>query len=165
MTLAERTRMLRLLPFLLMSGCVGDLVELTPGSRTDLSQIQAIADLTPPVGGEDMGGTNVQPDLTTPAVPFNPQIQADIDALGCSAASCHGGTQIPVLKRMPALAADITANYEAFKSASTMGESSPNLVRNLAGSGVTHTGGASFASKQDVIYQRWLSWITGGMPQ
>jgi len=166
MTLADWTCMLRLLPLLVMSGCVGDLVELTPGARTDLAQAQGMPDLTPPPTGGD-GGMNESPDLTTvtPAVPFNPQIQADIDALGCSAASCHGGTQVPVLKRMPALAADITANYEAFKAASVGGENAPNLIRNLAGSGVTHTGGASFASKQDVIYQRWLAWGNGGTPQ
>jgi hypothetical protein len=167
MTLAEWTRMLRLLPLLLMSGCVGDLVELTPGSRSDLAQAPAMPDLTPPPSTGGDGGMGGAPDLTTvtPAVPFNPQIQTDIDALGCSAASCHGGTQIPILKRMPALPADITANWEQFKTASTQGENSPNLVRNLAGSGVTHTGGAVFASKQDEIYVRWLNWINGGMPQ
>ena len=169
MTLAECEVMLRsaslnqavLLGVLLLSGCVGDIVELTPGARTDMAQGQP--DLTPPSGNQDMGGGAI--DQAQAAPNFNPTIQADIDSLGCSAASCHGGTQVPVLKRMPALAADITANYTAFKAEAGQGAQSLILTKNLAGSGVTHTGGSSFANKQDAVYQRWLAWINGGTPE
>ena len=149
---------------LVLSGCVGDLVELTPGSKVDLA--------TQPVPSVDLGGSTEDAapggsvDLVlVPAPHFDPTIQADIDSLGCSASSCHGGTQIPVLKRMPVLPADIATNYNDFKAEAMNGEASNILVKNLAGSGVTHTGGSSFADKSDPIYQRWLAWINGGNPQ
>jgi hypothetical protein len=162
MTLAECRRMLRLAFLLLMSGCVGDLVELTPGARTDMAQPpQAQPDLSG--GGTTGGGGNA--DLAEPAPHFNPTIQADVDSLGCSAASCHGGTQVPVLKRLPITQADIDANYAAFKAEAMNGAQSNILVKNLAGSGVSHTGGSSFTNTQDAVYQRWLAWINGGTPE
>ena len=161
MTLAESGPMLRFAIVLLMSGCVGDLVELTPGQRT--------ADMAnTPVGPSpdlSQGPTQQPADMAQPPPHFNPTIQADIDSLGCTASSCHGGTQVPVLKRLPTATADITANYNAFKAEAMNGEMSNILTKNLAGSGVTHTGGSSFANKQDAIYQRWLAWINGGTPE
>jgi hypothetical protein len=162
MTLAEQGRMLRLASLFLLSGCVGDLVELTPGSaHPDMTQ--GAVDLLPPAGNQDMGGGTA--DLAQAAPHFAPTLQADIDSLGCSAASCHGGTQIPLLKRLPITQADIDANYAAFKAEAVNGEQSNILVKNLAGSGVTHTGGSSFAAESDPIYQRWLAWINGGTPE
>src|SRR5262245_59172750 len=148
MTLAQRGGMSRFAWLFLFCGCVGDLVELTPGApKVDMAQAQPQPDLSGPAAADGPGASS--PDLAQPVPPFNPQTQTDIDTLGCSAASCHGGTQVPLLKRMPLPQADITANYEAFKAESMGGESAPVLVRNLAGSGVTHTGGSSFASKND----------------
>jgi len=121
------------------------------------------ADHPTATGGTTGGGG--QDDLAVATPKFNPTLQADIDSLGCSAASCHGGTQVPVLKRLPVAQADIDANYAAFKGEANMGELSNILTKNLAGSGVTHTGGSSFANKQDAIYQRWLAWINGGTPE
>jgi hypothetical protein len=158
MTLAESRHMLRLAWLFVASGCVGDIVELTPGARADMTQ-GSLPDLTSPQ--PDAGGG----DLAQPVAHFNPTLQADVDTLGCSAASCHGGTQVPVLRRMPITQADIDANYNAFKAEAQAGEQSKILTKNLAGSGVTHTGGSSFASTSDPIYQRWLAWINGGMPE
>jgi hypothetical protein len=157
MTLADCGLMLRLASLLLMSGCVGDLVELTPGARTDMAQQQQVQ--------ADMAGPASNDDLAQPTPHFNPTIQADIDNLGCSASNCHGGTQTPVVKRLPITQADIDANYAAFKADAMNGEQSLILTKNLAGSGVTHTGGTSFANTQDPIYQRWLAWINGGTPE
>ena len=161
MPIAERNRMLRFAIVLLMSGCVGDLVELTPGSKTtvDMANTQ--------VEQPDLAGMQQQetPDMAQPPPHFNPTIQADVDSLGCTASSCHGGTQVPVLKRLPTAQADIDANYAAFKGEANMGELSNILTKNLAGSGVTHTGGSSFVNKQDAVYQRWLAWINGGTPE
>src|SRR6185436_10810829 len=153
--------MLRLASLLLLSGCVGDLVELTPGTRTDMAQASTSPDLT--MGGTTGGGGNA--DLAEPPPHFNPTLQADIDALGCSAASCHGGTQVPVLKRLPVAQPDIDANYAAFKAEAQNGATSNILTKNLAGSGVSHTGGTSFAATSDPVYQRWLAWINGGTPE
>jgi hypothetical protein len=155
--------MLRLASLFVLSGCVGDLVELTPGTRTDMAQQQQVAADMAQGGGTT--GTGGNADLAAPTPHFNPTIQADIDTLGCSAASCHGGTQVPLLKRMPILQADIDANYMHFKAEAANGEQSNILVKNLAGSGVTHTGGSAFATKQDAVYQRWLAWINGGTPE
>ena len=167
MLLAEQGGMLRLALLFLLTGCVGDLVELTPGSKGDMAQApQPQPDLAEPPASPDGGGGG-DVDLAQPVqtLHFDPTIQADIDNLGCSASSCHGGTQVPVLKRLPATDADKTANYNAFKAEAMNGANSNVLVKNLAGSGVTHTGGSSFASTQDPIYQRWLTWINEGNPQ
>ena len=161
MLLAESSGMVRFAIVLLMSGCVGDLVELTPGNNRPADMA------TTPVSQPDLSNGNPQQpaDMAEPPPHFTPTIQADIDSLGCSASSCHGGTQIPLLKRLPTAQADIDANYNAFKGEANMGEMSKILTKNLAGSGVTHTGGSSFANKQDAIYQRWLAWINGGTPE
>jgi hypothetical protein len=132
--------MLRLASLFLLAGCVGDLVDLTPGPLTATSP-----DLAEASTGETTGGGGGG-DLAVAAPHFIPTIQADVDALGCSAASCHGGSQKPILKRMPIAAADITANYNALKAEALNGAQSNILVKNLAGSGVTHSGGSSFAS-------------------
>ena len=160
--------MLRLTLILLMAGCVGDLVELTPGLKggaVDMAQPPATGDLAQAPSGQDDAAPAAPTDMAAPPVHFDPTIQADIDSLGCSAASCHGGTQVPILVRMPAAATDKTNNYDHFKSEAMMGELSNILVKNLVASGVTHTGGSSFAAKTDPIYQRWLLWIEQGNPQ
>src|SRR5438105_14721872 len=123
MTLADCRAMLRWASLFLLSGCVGDLVELTPGARTDMAQQQQVE--------VDMAGPGGNDDLAMPPPHFNPTIQADIDTLGCSAASCHGGTQVPLLKRLPVAQADIDANYAAFKAEAMNGEQSNILVKNL----------------------------------
>jgi len=168
MTLARWTRMLRLTLVLLLGGCVGDLVELTPGLKTtngvDMAQAPAAGDLAQAPTGDD-GGTTAPGDLAQPTVHFDPTIQTDIDTLGCSAASCHGGTQVPLLVRMPVAATDKQNNYDHFKAEAMMGEMSNILVKNLVGSGVSHTGGSAFPSKSDPTYQRWLLWIEQGNPQ
>jgi len=161
--------MLRLTLVLLLGGCVGDLVELTPGLKTsdvDMAQAPATGDLAEaPTTGDD-GGTPAGPtDMAQPTVHFDPTIQTDIDTLGCSAASCHGGTQVPLLVRMPATATDKQTNYDNFKVEAMMGEMSNILVKNLVGSGVSHTGGSAFPSNNDPTYQRWLLWIEQGNPQ
>src|SRR3954452_20568411 len=119
MPIAECNRMLRFAIVLLMSGCVGDLVELTPGQRTGGGDLA-----TTPVSQPDLAGAQ-QPepaDMAQPPAHFNPTIQADIDSLGGPASSCHGGTQVPLLKRLPTAQADIDANYAAFKGEANMGE-------------------------------------------
>jgi hypothetical protein len=139
-----------------LSGCVGDLVDITTAPPKDGGG-GGNADLTTPTGGADQGGT-------PQAAKFNPTINNDIQ--GCTAGACHGGTQIPILKTGTD-AATITANYTSFKAeaAKGAGENSPVLLKNLAGSGVTHGGGSPFGSKTDATYVRWLAWINAGTPE
>ena len=129
----------------LAAGCVGDLVELAPPSR----------DAGPP-GMSDM--------VVNRNVKFNPDIEMDINTIGCSVISCHGGTQLMVLKN----ASDtptIMMNYTQFLAYANMGASSQVLTKNLAGDMVSHSGGKPFASTSDPVYARWLAWIMAGNPQ
>jgi hypothetical protein len=134
-----------------LTGCVGDLVELTPRDFAGTGG----GDMAT-TGTDDMGGggavsfaTGINPDLVTGA--FN-----------CTSASCHGGVQVPVLKDG---AAEIMNNYMAAKVRATNGATSLWLTKMLpvAEGGVTHLGGnAYFPNKQDAKYVKWLSWVTGG---
>ncbi len=137
-----------------MTGCVGDLMELTP-------QKQADGGATPT---PDLAGSNPSPDGAPQSVKFNPDIQADITTLGCANTGCHGGTtNVPVLG--PANNAQaIMANYTAFVAQAQSGANSPVLTNNLNNDGVTHTGGKPFMDTSNAIYQRWLGWINAGNP-
>jgi hypothetical protein len=141
--------------FFLVSGCTGDLVEIGPGGRADMSgQVVDMAQ----AGGGEMGPSSLK---------FFPDIQMDIDTKTCSLGACHGGTQIPVMKPMAMLAtqADKDLNYNNFKSIINLAtpDQSLALTRPLPGSG--HGGGTQFQNTQDPVYKRWLGWISAGAPQ
>jgi len=140
-----------------LTGCVGDLVELTPPMHQDAGTTPQ-PDLSNgnPNPGSDGGGT-------PQSVKFNPDINTDIQNLGCAAAACHGGTQIPLLKSATDTAS-INANYSAFTAEANTGANSPVLTKNLNNSGVTHTGGKPFTDTSNAVYQRWLGWINAGNP-
>jgi len=140
---------------LLTPGCVGDLVELS--GRDQGVSSPDLAGPTPDMGGGggDGGGggpsfaNDINPDLVT-------------GAFGCSAASCHGTTQVPLLKDG---AGEVTNNYTSFKTRATLGEMSLVLTKLLpiAEGGIAHSGGNSyFTNKQDAKYVKWLSWVNGG---
>jgi hypothetical protein len=139
-----------------MTACVGDLVELTPPVQQDGS-VAVNPDLA---GGNPNPGT----DGGTPqSAKFNPDIMNDIHTLGCAASSCHGGTQVPLLKDATDTNSIMT-NYTNFVADANDGESSPVLTQNLNNDGITHTGGKPFADTTNVVYQRWLGWINAGNP-
>ena len=100
---------------------------------------------------------------------FNPDIQHDLDTLGCTTSTCHGATTSPVITPMPTLAADWLSNYnDIHKDCTTLdclggGANSLLLTKPLQGS-VTHGGIKPFASTSDPTYQRWLAWINAGAP-
>ena len=98
--------------------------------------------------------------MTPQSAKFNPDIETDIENLGCSNAACHGGAQTPVLKNGQA-----AANYTNFVMDAMSGANSLVLTKNLQGSGMTHAGGIKFTSTSDPVYQRWLKWINAGNPQ
>jgi hypothetical protein len=155
MTLAERSRMLFLVvAAAMLPACTGELVELTPTAKRDLST--ASADLGPAPDGDGTDGM--------PAPRFDPDLQNDINRLGCGSSSCHGGSTAPILKANPVSAADKTANYDNFKARAMAGEISLVLTKNLEASGVSHAGGKSFPSTSDATYRRWLAWINAGNP-
>ncbi|MGZ3429131.1 MAG: hypothetical protein ACXVDD_06255 [Polyangia bacterium] len=124
-----------------------------------------------PSGDADMG-TAAGGDLAnggTSAVYFDPDIQRDLDTLGCTASACHGATASPVVSAMPASAADWMTNYNDIRVDCTTldclggGASSLLLTKPLQGS-ATHSGTKPFASSADPTYQRWLAWIEAGAP-
>jgi|GEM_PF-2643702 len=127
---------------LALTGCVGDLTDLqAAATTTDLKSAKVDA-------GSD-GGTGFEP------------VFADLTRLGCATASCHGGTQSPILKSD---AASRMATYQAFVAAASAGSDSTVLTKNLAGDNVAHVGGKPFASTSDPTYVRWLAWIAAGTP-
>jgi hypothetical protein len=136
-----------------LSGCVGDLIEIATGPKGDGGA--PTADLA---GGSDDGAMAAMPK-------FFPDIQGDLERLGCTAAACHGGSQVPNEIPMPVTQADKDNNYNGFKMRAMMGEMSLVLQKNLAGSGVVHTGGTAFAAKTDPTYQKWMTWINAGNPE
>jgi hypothetical protein len=134
---------MRIFPWLAslaLTGCIGDIVELG--------------------GSGDAGADLAQ---SGPAK-FFPTIQTDLDTQGCTAAACHGGTQVPVVKMGATAQADIDTNYMhvMVDVNTTAPDQSLLLTKPLQNSGVTHSGTKPFAGTTDATYQRWLAWITAG---
>jgi hypothetical protein len=136
------------------AGCVGDLIELSPTpNKTDGGA--GTADLAQP--GQE-GGATLMPK-------FFPDIQGDIEGFGCTASSCHGGTQVPIEKSGPTTQADKDANYMGFHQRAMAGAMSLVLLKTLAGSGTSHSGGSFFTTTSDPKYVKWLAWINSGAPE
>jgi hypothetical protein len=143
----------------LLAGCTGDLVELTPGSP-DMS-VGAVADLAQAGGGE-MG--------PSVGAKFSPDIQADLDAKGCTSVACHGtsgNNSVMYVKPMATAQADIDTNYMNVMNEvnKTSPAQSPLLVQpGTTGSG--HVGGIVFTmGANDPTYMKWLAWIQAGAPK
>ncbi|MDB4969336.1 MAG: hypothetical protein JWN44_5025 [Myxococcales bacterium] len=100
---------------------------------------------------------------------FAPDIQHDLDTLGCTASACHGGSASPLITAMPAAAADWMSNYTNIRVDCTTldclsgGAASLLLTKPLQGS-VSHGGTKPFASPADPTYQRWQAWLDAGAP-
>jgi len=156
LALRPPVRLTNILLVLSLSGCVGDLVDITQGPVTAKDAGGG--------GGQDAAPAPAGDGGTTKAAVFNPTINADIQ--GCAASFCHGGTQIPLLKTGTD-AATITANYMSFSTEAkkAAGAMSPVLLKNLVGSGVSHGGGTPFRDTTDETYVRWLAWINAGYPE
>jgi hypothetical protein len=139
-----------------MAGCTGDLVEL--GASQDLAFSQV--DMSQGSGGE-MGPNTAK---------FFPDIQGDLDAKGCTIASCHGTANdgsVMTVKMMATVQADIDANYASVMKEinTTAADQSPLLRNPLVGSGSGHAGTTPFANTSDPTYQKWLGWIQAGAPK
>jgi len=143
-----------------LAGCTGELRELD----TDGGAMNTV--------GGDLGGA--RPDasggggdskMMPPPATFASTIQKDMDAIGCTANTCHGGGQIAMHVLANATAQnDLLANYGEVQPRASSGAMSLILEKNLMGSSVSHGGGKPFASTGDATYQRWLAWIDAGAP-
>jgi hypothetical protein len=148
---------------LMVGGCVGDLVDLTPqqqGSR-DMGGANDLA----PVGTDD-GSTQPAADGGggggTPK--FNPDIMDDLRAMGCL-----GGCHAPAVAQQPIMQDStdptvISQTYDNVKARAMNGENSPILTKLLATSTVTHGGGKPIPNTADARYVRLLAWINAGNP-
>lgn len=96
----------------------------------------------------------------TTSVGFRPQIQGDLDALGCTQATCHAASSNPMrVAPSPASDAGWQANYDAVKLHSGSVGASP-LVDYASGA----AGHADALGSHAAIRDRWLQWIAGGVP-
>jgi hypothetical protein len=143
-----RTRALPVGAVLILAACVGDLVEL-PASPGDATVAHDLATLSSP------------PDMSGP-VRYFPDIQADVERLGCTGSSCHGGTQTPVLLPMPSTQAQRDANYMDFTADCNATDPPNSLIIQKALGNLNHGGGAPL-SMSDPAYARWIAWIAAGM--
>ena len=104
-------------------------------------------------------------------------IQAQLDTLGCTTSSCHGGTTPPVLVPKPTDNSVALSNYYDLLSGCANGMPDPSdcidpvkpdgsqlLLKTCATSGVTHAGGDPFKDDTDPTYQLWRAWIAAGAP-
>ena len=131
-----------------LAGCHGELRELLDSG----GMVASDAALTDGAAG------------TTGPSDYVSTIQADLDALGCTAPQCHGTREPMVASAFAHDAATLARNYAAVKARASAGAMSLLLVKTLAGSGTDHTGGKPFATTDDAVYRRWLAWIAAGAP-
>jgi hypothetical protein len=143
---------------LFAGGCLQD-AKIIGGPDRDLGADAAM----PASGGPSGPGTP-----PTPAY-FNPDIQHDLDSLGCTNSACHGGNASPQITAMPSTLAAWMSNYTNIHiDCSTLdclggGDQALLLQKPLQG-GITHTGIKPFANTSDPTYQRWRAWISAGAP-
>lgn len=120
-------------------------------------------------GAADLGAATSDQAGSVGAAYFNPDVQGDLDRLGCTASACHGGSSSPVILASPSTTADWTSNYNDIRVDCTTldciggGTNSLLLTKPLVAS-IPHTGTKPFASTSDPTYQRWLAWINAGAP-
>jgi hypothetical protein len=96
----------------------------------------------------------------TATVAFRPDIQADLDEIGCSSGNCHGGTALPMpVTANPSDDADWNENYQQVKQRS--GSVSASLLMDKA---VGDGGHIAPMDPEGETAQRWLTWIEQGAP-
>lgn len=94
------------------------------------------------------------------AAVFRPGIQQDLDAAGCSAVACHGGTSVPMpLVANPISDDDWRDNYNQVKARA--GTVSASLLMEKATGAGSHV---PSLSADDPMMSRWREWIELGAP-
>lgn len=145
--------MVTALALLIVTGCTGDLVPLVPQGTADMAS--GSADMALPGGADGAAPRTVK---------FSPDIQQDLDAKGCSSASCHGNANTPPqLHAMATTPAEVDVNYANFVGSCNQGAPASSAVL-TPWLPTGHGGGALFAGAgtSDPVYQRWLAWIQAG---
>jgi len=154
----------------MLAGCLNQLV---PSHQPSLSGGDEVGGL--PVF--DMGHAYSQDPNTDGGMPVKyANIQAQMDTLGCTTATCHGATQVPVIIAKPT-PNQALLNYFDLLSGCANGAPDPSdcidpqhaatsllLAKTCATSGVTHAGGSVFKDDTDPTYKLWQAWIAAGAP-
>jgi hypothetical protein len=117
-------------------------------------------DLTPPID------LTPPPDLMPEVPHYRPDIQKDIESLGCATAACHQSYG-PLIMTGPSTDAQWMQNFTNFTMNPLDATYSISLVlsKNLAGNGVPHAGSNNvkpFATTSDPTYKKWAYWIQYG---
>jgi hypothetical protein len=154
----------------MLAGCLNQLVPSHQASASSGDEVEGL-----PV--VDMGYTYGKDPTTDAGAPVKyATIQAQMDTLGCTTATCHGATQVPVIIAKPT-ANQALLNYFDLLSGCANGAPDPSdcidrqhastsllLAKTCASSGVTHMGGSVFKDDTDPTYQLWQGWIAAGAP-
>ena len=97
---------------------------------------------------------------TSEAAYFRPHIQADLDVLKCSDASCHGGSGVPMkVVAHPSSDKSWLDNYSQVKARA--GSTSSSLLIDKATGDQEHVGSLG---SDDAVIKRWRGWIAAGTP-
>jgi hypothetical protein len=108
--------------------------------------------------GDPAGDVAAEQQPTPDAIAFRPDIQNDIDTLGCSSAGCHGGDILPMpLVANPLSDADYLANYQQVLARA--GDSSSSLLMDTA---LGNGGHIAPMDSSDAMAERWREWIAQG---
>jgi hypothetical protein len=94
---------------------------------------------------------------------FDPDIQASMDIIGCSAQGCHGAGDTPMKVVSPAQGGNADANYAEVVQRTSGGVMSLLLTKPVSGNTVMHEGGKLIDPKS-ATYQQWLAWVKAGTP-
>jgi hypothetical protein len=115
------------------------------------------------LSGDDAGGTTGGGVGSTQApleVAFRPDIQADLDQLGCTSQACHGGASLPMqLVAFPADDESWAENYQAVKARAGSVSASPLRDKALGDGGHIDP-----LHEDDPIVTRWMAWVSAGAP-
>jgi hypothetical protein len=122
--------------------------------------------LNGPTPAEDCGhpaDLAARTDAASTATAFFPDIQNDIDTLGCSSQGCHARSLgvAPLLIPNPTTQADQDANYASFTSDCNPSDPAMSAIIQAAIGMDDHTGGVVFAAG-GAVYTRWVAWIADG---
>jgi hypothetical protein len=173
-------RLAKMALVLATSGLVaGFLIQLIPGhsssSSTDNPSGSEVGGL--PIYQYDMGHVYGKDPVSDGGTPVKfADIQAKFDSLGCTTATCHGATVVPVIYPKPT-ANQALLNYYDLLSGCANGAPDPSdcidttnagnselLAKTCATSGVMHMGGFPFKDDTDPTYVMWKGWIAAGAP-
>ncbi len=143
----------------LTAGCYGSLSSEGMGGSGVAGAAGAAGPAAPGGGLGGAGGEGGAGGRSAAAVTFRPSIQADLDAEGCTSASCHGAGRAPMtVAPSPRDSAGFRANYDEVKVRTAAGGGA--LVDKAAGG----SGHPHILEATGETATRWRAWVAAGAP-